>query len=224
MNDDLLGSSLSVNLKHKQTFKRQLQLRHDSLKETRQETNSFSYIPTVTKHFPFHDSSQIIYSSKKYDQQRPIRDEWEWEKCDNQLLHSTFFLSSCKQTKFPSVLMHTLCSGDVSGDWARDSGSRHIPDGSEGQDRKWLQTGKEEVGSKEAGRFPAANLGPETSSLPVRLWDRHTFVFTCVALTADEGKSSQPLDKRRHILAAVDQFVRSTGSLISIIITICATG
>lgn len=140
-----------------------------------------------------------------------------------------FSMPSCKHTKFPSVLTHTLYSGDVSGDWARDSGSRHIPDGSEGQDRKWLQTGKEEVGSKEAGRFPAANLGPETSSLPVWPWDRHTVVFTCVALTAHEGRGIQV----SHWTNADTFWLRSirlrvqpvpSSSLISIIITICATG
>lgn len=64
----------------------------------------------------------------------------------------------------------------------------------------WRQRGEgQEVaadrkrGSKEAGRFPAANLGPETSSLPVWLWDRHTFVFTSVRFPRDRRISDTQL-------------------------------
>lgn len=78
--------------------------------------------------------------------------------------HRALSMLFAKQTNSPNWQTHTFYSVHVSADWARDSGSRHVPDGSERQDRKCLQTGKEEVGSKEAGRFPAANLGPETSS------------------------------------------------------------
>lgn len=49
-------------------------------------------------------------------------------------------------------------------------------------------------GSKEAGRFPAANLGRETSSLPVWLGDRHTFVFTSVGFPRDRRISGTQLD------------------------------
>ena len=150
----------------------------------------FWWIPTLTHHFPcrHHQSNNISL------QKTSIIYKWKWMRMEYWLnkLRSCIFLCHFfffgKQTNlFSEVLTHTQYSpGDVSGDWACDSGSRHIADGSEGQDRKWLQTGKEEVGSKEAGRFPAANLGPEMSSLPVWVCDGHPFSFF-FACTRGEG-------------------------------------
>lgn len=137
-------------------------------------------IPTFNSHFP---------SPRRMTQSNDLRRPGIWlTNCDKrrvrlnaQLLHTALLLRCFPNTQTtlaqPRRQTHALSTPRTFPPIEPAALGHRGPDSGEEHDRKRPQTGKEEVGNKEAGRFPAANLGAEASAPFLRGSEADTHLY-----------------------------------------------